>query len=788
MKSNIFCGDSLEVLKQFPDNHFDAVVTDPPYGLGQEPDAVAMLADWVEKGHHDVKSKRGFMGKEWDAFVPQPVLWAEVYRVLKPGGHVLAFAGTRTQDLMCLGLRLAGFEIRDLVAWVYGCLDETSEVLTANGWKLGIDVKVGELVAAWDHETGAIRLSPVEETFRAPFKGRMVAFKNDNTDQLLTPNHRVYARHRQREMVKGVRSCWYEKDWKVVEAGEFNRWNPIQLPLAGEADGPGIGGEDFAALLGWVWTEGHFDKSGRGVRIYQSESANPEKVAEIDALVGRMIGGHKRYDRTREWVYGNTARDVSETTWFFTGPMAERVRAALPKKRPTWDLLWQMTLTEKRAFYDAAMKGDGSGAAFYQDNPEDRELFQALCHLIGKQARINASKKCLSIHDNPKTELQARHLRHDGEEYDGDVWCVRVDTGAFLARRNGRAFITGNSGFPKSLNVGKAIEAFYATGSSSPTGQRKAAMGENYKASPHAGEPGYGTTGNFHEKKTGNPGLDVSHPAAMEWEGWGTALKPALEPITLARKPLDGTVAATVLKWRTGAINVDGCKVGAEGGTSRGGQAEYPKNPDGTEDRSQSWARTGHAILSTGQGRWPSNFIHDGSDEVVELFPQTGAGHHPKAKTVGFGEFGGGASTYEGPGPKTDKGSAARFFYCAKASKKDREEGLDDFETVPSQLNGGGIGRQCSVEKRIEEVGENAASRKNPHPTVKPTALMSYLCRLITPPGGLILDPFMGSGSTGKAAVREGFDFVGIDLSEEFCRIAEARIAAVDPIFAIAEE
>ena len=116
----LLLGNNLELLRSLPDNSVDSIVTDPPYGLGKEPDALAMLRDWIETGHHDVKSKKGFMGKEWDNFVPQPAQWKECLRVLKPGGHVLAFAGTRTQDLMALGLRIAGFEIRDLVAWIYG--------------------------------------------------------------------------------------------------------------------------------------------------------------------------------------------------------------------------------------------------------------------------------------------------------------------------------------------------------------------------------------------------------------------------------------------------------------------------------------------------------------------------------------------------------------------------------------------------------------------------------------------------------------------------------------------
>lgn len=196
--------------------------------------------------------------------------------------------------------------------------------------------------------------------------------------------------------------------------------------------------------------------------------------------------------------------------------------------------------------------------------------------------------------------------------------------------------------------------------------------------------------------------LDITAPAtdaARQWQGWGTALKPAYEPILLFRKPLSaGTVAENVLKHGTGALNIDGCRVGSTVET-------LPKSRSYAPGQIQPGGKgctqpTGAAPA----GRWPTNLIHDGSEEPVQMF-----------------------------------GDAARFFYCAKASKKDRGEA-------------------------------------NIHPTVKPTDLMRYLCRLITPPDGVILDPFMGSGSTGKAAMLEGFRFIGIEQSPEYFAIARARI------------
>jgi site-specific DNA-methyltransferase (adenine-specific) len=403
MKFELHHGDCLDVLKTLADCSVDAIVTDPPYGLGKEPDPVKVMAAWVSQGYFEVEGS-GFMGKKWDAFVPQPIIWKEVFRVLKPGGHLLAFAGTRTQDWMAMSLRLAGFEIRDMIFWCYG-----------QGFPKSLDIS-----KAIDKAAGA-----------------------------------------EREVV-------------------------------GTAKGAG--------------------------------SSNTESL-------------------------GVFRQEYMETA--------------------------------------------------------------------------------------PATE------------------------------------------------------------------------------------------------------------AAKQWEGWGTALKPSLEPITLARKPLIGTVAANVLEHGTGGLNIDGCRVGDEDMTA---QFDREWNQDGTFGNGK---RASQGKLCA-PGRFPANFIHDNSEQVLALFPETKSGGLPgvaydtNAKPGdGWGGIGnGGSGTCH-----ADTGSAARFFYCAKASRDDRDEGLP-------------------------------MDQHSSHPTVKPTDLMRYLCRLITPPNGIVLDPFTGSGSTGKAAMAEGFRFIGIEREAEYIEIARARISA----------
>ena len=373
------------------DNSIDAVVTDPPYGLSKEPDMMEVMKHWMN-GDDYVHTGGGFMGKSWDSFVPGPSIWKEVFRVLKPGGHLLAFFGSRTYDLGTLAIRLAGFEIRDQIMWVYG------------------------------------------------------------------------------------------------------------------------------------------------------------------------------------------------------------------------------------------------------------------------------------------------------------------------------------SGFPKSLDVSKAIDK---------------AAGVKFDAIPASGvgfmnaegEGGYNVTKNQLIR------AGESTDEAKQWSGWGTALKPAHEPICVARKPLSGTVAENVLTHGTGALNIDGCRIATDdvlsiGSNNRSNAAINFGMKDDKESQGQ------HEL-----GRWPANFVHDGLNAE----------------------------------------EWSRFFYCAKASKSDRDDGVSLAATSAAEM----------VDRDTDSAGMNSpragagrtSGARNDHPTVKPTALMQWLVRLVTPSGGTVLDPFTGSGSTGKACMLEGFKFIGFEMDPHYCEIAEQRIA-----------
>lgn len=321
------------------------------------------------------------------------------------------------------------------------------------------------------------------------------------------------------------------------------------------------------------------------------------------------------------------------------------------------------------------------------------------------------------------------------------------------------------SGFPKSQDVSKAIDKM--------AGAKRKVVGQNPNhrtlkpvhtmvGAPHSGD---GST------------TAPATPEAKQWYGWGTALKPANEPIVLARKPLEKglTVAANVLKWGTGGINVDGCRIGT--GTLkpvRIATSALPSNGKYGEGLNGSLA-----IGDSTQGRWPANIIFDEAAAKM-LDEQSGVSKSairpPSAiAPTGNGKTHGAMKALPTVSGVADFGGASRFFYVAKASKSERNKGLEGMPIVKctaKQQNS-----KCQMENgNLTNERPDEPAQQNFHPTVKPIKLMEYLCRLVTPPNGIILDPFMGSGSTGVAAKNLGFNFIGCEMNEEYLEIAKRRI------------
>lgn len=564
-------GDCLEKLATLRDSSIDAVVTDPPYGLGEAPDALAMLRDWLETGHHEVKSKRGFMGKTWDNFVPQPRVWHEVFRVLKPGGHVLAFAGTRTQDLMALGLRLAGFEIRDLVAWVYSSGFPKSHNMDNYRGKLTCDCSGHALPYA--HE---------QEISREP--------------------------EAEREM-QGMRRC-------DVSSAKHT-------------------------------CEGRRKLLQQGLQEQSAPAKRPEES------LGKNEGAKQSSMERRD----------------------------------------NLQATEGELQRGSVCESAGMGEA----NGSERRLPHGTSSRYGENARVSFDEDGSGQPQRPQSIEQPP-----------------IESGVVSDERRPQA----RGSWPVCGRCGKPIVP----------------------------------------------------------EGFGTALKPALEPITLARKPLEGTVAANMLKWHTGAINVDGCRVEHASEADRASatpQGKVTAKSGALAGKTQhDGERSEFDRPDSSKGRWPANLIHDGSEDVVTVFPDS-KGQLAPSRSDGapmdnaiYGAMKHGTKSMI-PRDDGDNKSAARFFYCAKVSPSERNAGLSDLPDKEWKADG------AAIPQRADRPFKPS---KNNHPTVKPIALMRYLCRLITPPSGTILDPYLGSGSTGVAALQEGFDFIGIEREEEYFAIASARI------------
>lgn len=752
----IIQGDCLEVMKGIPDKSIDAIVTDPPYELA-------------------------FMGKKWDAsgIAYNVDMWGGCLRVLKPGGHLLAFGGTRTYHRMACAIEDAGFEIRDSIHWVYGCLSPDTEIMINGKWERYHKANIGDLTICYNNETDSYSWQPIQEVFEYRIKDTAYRIQSDLTDQIVTRGHRCLIEHEGKLLF-----CFAEE-----AAREHEIYIPVledlrgllkALPMPYKSASP----QEHNMFVGMCKNTNGSGK-GRTTQEGQYRTDMPRLRQAVSNLesVGKESGNSNML-QALQWH--SSGRGLEETRTQRPGGLGARERSELFREDERVEKSGMERrcnlLQNSRELYgreicpmpsevliDGPERRLCDGAPF-DSCPENEAMPEEVRGCASYQPRPNRQpiRESSAIQDQPGPQeirgagiTQTTLARVEPIDYNGIVWCVRVPTGAFVARRDGKIFVTGNSGFPKSLDISKQLDRM-AGAEREIIGYSNAGAhnnGSGIAPSDNRTDAGKGVFGEGHETFALTA---PSTSAAKQWSGYGSALKPAHEPVVLARKPLDGcTIAENVLRWGCGGLNIDGCRVEMKGETwdKNIGSPILGKNITGNSlclskddcfREIEKW--------SSPLGRFPSNLIHDNSPAVLAEFAKAGerkTGHRsPTTGRENNGTFNACKETlneFQG-----SFGSASRFFmaceftpadyapivYYAKASKSDRGEG-------------------------------------NTHNTVKPTSLIQYLCKLITPPGGTILDPFGGSGTTGMAAIKEGFHYILIEKEPGYCEIARKRIAAV---------
>jgi DNA modification methylase len=833
-------GDVTEQLKTLENASVDAIVTDPPYGLefmGKDWDAPwktdhrqgfygTMQISDSPFGRSKVRTGNG-ASYGADAHIMQALQdwhfhWAsEALRVLKPGGYLLAFGGSRTYHRLACAVEDAGFEIRDQIMWIYGCLDEQTELVAESGVKPYHKARIGERILCYDLENGKYSYQPILEIVEYDYCDTAYRLIGDFGEQVVSRNHRCIVEQNGKEVFQVAETLGTEARVPILEGlPELQQaLSDLQSNTSGakEIMQPEVfQGADWeseqqsdatrAKERGGNYLRGlPSQEVGSVCMVEESKEANMQPQVQwrsqgrgveetcargTDALdVGVGVGDEGTDDR-REQSGVEGRANLPETQGRLCGSVNQvrPLSAGIPEHGAERRLCYG-TSTGGGKGDRTAIVASGSGSSSEPSCGGQRtDKSDAVCHQCGSQG-VRAWRG----HQTVVVRVLPFH-------YVGKVWCLHVPTGAFVAVRNGVAFPTGNSGFPKSLDVSKAIDKT-AGAERVIVGSKKDLPG--YSLKPDKGRGVYSPDGRSSEIECAitAPATD----AAKQWAGWGTALKPAHEPIVVARKPLIGTVAANVLKYGTGALNIDACRVGEFVNTT----------PSGVDRRNQTLANMGYrpnayqvgqSELSGAIGRWPANVIHDGSEEVLAVFPDApGAlgvvtGEEPSSPTQDiYGNFKKratsnprdgepsaqrryatkGATNFAAlPGERRiDSGSAARFFYCAKSSRQERNTGCENLGKKPLLWS---LGTQSPGTFQAKGTDHSA---QNFHPTVKPIALMAYLCRLVTPPQGTVLDLFMGSGSTGIAALREKFNFIGIEVNPEYVEIARRRIEADAPLF-----
>lgn len=626
---NLLHGDCLDVLRTMEDCSVDSVVTDPPYGLAACSSALITetMIRWASGDRTFIPEGAGFMGKGWDAFVPPPAVWDEVFRVLKPGGHVLAFAGSRTQDLMGLAIRLAGFEIRDSVAWLYG-----------SGFPKSMDVskqlqKIGSQDAK-DWAGWGTALKPAYE----PVLHATKPFNMVPLDQDLVK----YTDEKIKELLWASTSC-------ARHAAEISASRP-----AGQHE----------AMLDSVP-----ENAGTGM---SRELSGRTGTCNSQAMVSTFLN------------IGTLWNSISESLWDQT---------------TTCTISMKSRMTTELRILNSLL-----GQAISWTSTLVRE-----CSLDG----------ALSTAENAVESSSAGNLKSS-------------DTRTATAHENAMSLIAGEA-----LDVLASIVALHSRGLAEGSIVLKSALTGQAM-----------TAGDSHHDAANAAGASTSQIGTAD----DTALSSAraasnFEPVIMARKPLsEATVAQNVLLHGTGGINIDGSRIGTEGGGTNCNKRDDKGACLGHDNAGRSTSgATFHAVESElVTGRFPANIL---LDEFTASLLDAQSGISKSMPSQQGGDHLGGVAVKTGfkklvPKLHNDQGGASRFFYVSKANKSERP------------------------------VVDGIA-----HPTVKPLDVMRWLIKLVTPPGGVVLEPFAGSGTTVEAAILEGFDIVAIEREASYIPLIEARVA-----------
>ena len=789
----IVCEDCLVGMKKIPDNRVDLIATDPPYGMS-------------------------FMNKDWDKAVPSVNIWKECLRVLKPGAFAFIICIPRQDCLarMITNLSDSGFNTNfTSIYWTYACVSDDTEILTEDGFKNIDEITLNKKVCSLNIKKNKLIYSKPINKYVYDYDGKLINIQNKNTNQLITPNHKV--------LLKTKSNSRYDYgNYKYIVASSLlngKKFPYYQFPLAKRYYGTLSIGIDFAELLGWIISDGHFYKQSNGpnawdIRIYQSD-VNKDKVDRIRYLLNSINIKHSEYKRKRKYK----DRYYVEHCFYVNGDIKEKIKKYIPDKKPS-KILLQLVREESQALFNGLIGGDGSvikgnknpdSYCFYQKDRYTRDFVQILSMHLGYRTSTNEKKYAVYIGWRNTTEIQKRDKKIKEVDYSGRVWCVETNYGNFVARRNGKVFITGNSGFPKAGNIGKLVDK--------RLGVKREIVGKSLKASRIAdgnlGKQSRETDHAWTKGKSKDIHYDVtvsSSPEAKSLDGSfsGFQPKPAVEVIIVAMKPLsEKTYLDQAMKNKKGVTWFDDCRIPFKSEKDKessrfGTQTDIKGNAYGTNRPSEGHVLAKN-VLSSQKGRFPANLlVSDGvlrtgkiavykesKPYIATKSNQNWHSGEPKSREsyAGYGDSGSFSRYFDLDAwwkkqfeklPE-DVQKTFPFLIVPKASKSEKNKGCEKLPEKPipySEYRENYDTTKSYVTEYPDGKRRPMNKPRNFHPTVKPIKLMSYLITLGSRKGDLILDPFMGSGTTAISSRLLNRHFLGFEINQEYINIAEARLSA----------